>query len=219
MQKVLFSNRVPYSEVVEVRSEAVVDGGLLVLEMMGDALDLIRYSNGLMPKFGYIAKFLSEEIEHRQGKRDEAPMWEYEEEQKFCKACGLPLPDVFLPCPACTKKHRVMLRILSYLKPHKKRAAVVVLLMLVSTLIALMPPYFTKILIDDVLKLNEDLAAAQGAAKTAVGQFFRSFENSSTCVDDCRRLSRGSAYPHPYPRYLSWAFGRVVDLPHDSGHP
>ena len=60
-------HRVPYSEVVEVRSEAVVDGGLLVLEMMGDALDLIRYSNGLMPKFGYIAKFLSEEIEAPSG--------------------------------------------------------------------------------------------------------------------------------------------------------
>ena len=55
--------RVPYSEVVEVRSEAVVDGGILVLEMMGDTLDLIRYSNGLMPKFGYIEEnFLSEEI-------------------------------------------------------------------------------------------------------------------------------------------------------------
>ena len=37
-------HRVPYSEVVEVRSEAVVDGGILVLEMIGDALDLIRYS-------------------------------------------------------------------------------------------------------------------------------------------------------------------------------
>ena len=175
-------HRVPYSDVIEVRSEAVVDGGLLVLEMMGDALDLIRYSNGLMPKFGYIAKFLSEEIEHRQGKRDEAPMWEYEEEQKFCKACGLPLPDVFLPCPACTKKHRVMLRILSYLKPHKKRAAVVVLLMLISTLIAILPPYFTKILLDDVLKLNEDLAAVQGTAKTAVGQLFRSLETAALAL-------------------------------------
>ena len=48
-----------------------------------------------------------------------------------------------------------MLRILSYLKPHKKRAAVVALLMLISTLIAILPPYFTKILLDDVLKLNE----------------------------------------------------------------
>ena len=175
-------HRVPYSEVVEVRSEAVVDGGILVLEMMGDTLDLIRYSNGLMPKFGYIAKFLSEEIEHHQGKRDEAPMWEYEEEQKFCKACGLPLPDMFLPCPACTKKHRVMLRVLSYLKPHKARAAVVALLMLISTLIALVPPYFTRILIDDVLKLNEDLAAAQSTATTAIGRIFRSFETATVAL-------------------------------------
>ena len=88
-------HRVPYSEVVEVRSEAVVDGGMLVLEMIGDALDLIRYSNGLMPKFGYIAKFLSEEVEHRQGKRDEAPMWEYEEEAAILQG------PVACRCPIC----------------------------------------------------------------------------------------------------------------------
>ena len=78
-------------------------------------------------------------------------------------------------------------------------AAVVVLLMLVSTLIALMPPYFTKILIDDVLKLNEGLAAAQGAAKTAVGQFFRSFETAALALTVAVGLSCSSAYPHPYP--------------------
>ena len=175
-------HRVPYSEVVEVCSEAVVDGGILVLEVMGDALDLIRYSNGLMPKFGYIAKFLSEEIEHRRGTRDETPIWDYEEEQKFCKTCGLPLPDAFLPCPACTKKHRVMLRVLSYLKPHKAQAAGVALLMLISTLISLVPPYFTRILIDDVLKLNEDLAAAQNTAQTALSRFFRSFETAALAL-------------------------------------
>ncbi len=175
-------HRVPYREVIEVRSEAVVDGGILVLEMVGDVLDLIRYSNGLMSKFGYIAKFLSEEIEHRQGKRDEAPIWDYEEEQKFCNTCNLPLPDVFLPCPACTKKHRIMLRVISYLKPHKKQAAGVALLMLISTLIALVPPYFTRILIDDVLKLNEDLAAAQGTAETALGRIFRSFETAALAL-------------------------------------
>ena len=75
-----------------------------------------------------------------------------------------------------------MLRILSYLKPHKKRAAVVVLLMLISTLIALVPPYFTKILIDDVLKLNEDLAAAQGTAETTLGRIFRSFETAALAL-------------------------------------
>ena len=175
-------HRVPHSEVVEVRSEAVVDGGILVLEMIGDALDLIRYSNGLMPKFGYIAKFLSEEIEHRQGKRDEAPIWDYEEEQKFCKTCGLPLPDEFLPCPACTKKHRVMLRVLSYLKPHKAQAAGMVVLMLISTVISFVPPYFTRIFIDDVLKLNEDLATAQNTAQTALGRFFRSFETAALAL-------------------------------------
>ena len=75
-----------------------------------------------------------------------------------------------------------MLRVLSYLKPHKKRAAVVVLLMFISTLISLVPPYFTRILIDDILKLNEGLAAVQSTAETAVVRFFRSFETAALAL-------------------------------------
>ena len=139
-------HRVPYKEVTGIRAEAVVDGGIIVLEKEADALDFIRYSNGLAPKLGYIAQFLSEEIEHRQGKRDEAPVWNYKEEKKFCQSCGLPLRDEFSPCPACTKKHRVLLRILVYLKPYKFASTMLMLAVIGSTILLLVPPYFYRIL-------------------------------------------------------------------------
>ena len=126
-------HRVPYKEVTGIRAEAVVDGGILVLEKEADAVDFLRYSNGLAPKLGYIAQFLSEEIEHRQEKREEAPSWDYKEEKKFCQTCGLPLRDEFSPCPACTKKRRVLLRILVYLKPYKFAATMLILAVLGST--------------------------------------------------------------------------------------
>ena len=166
-------HRVPYREVTGIRAEAVVDGGIIVLEKEADALDFIRYSNGLAPKFGYIAQFLSEEIEHRQGKRDEAPVWNYKEEKKFCQSCGLPLRDEFSPCPACTKKHRVLLRILVYLKPYKFAATMLILAVIASTLLLIVPPYFYRILVDDVLKLNDAARAAGEVSKTRVGQMFR----------------------------------------------
>ncbi|MCZ6680128.1 MAG: ABC transporter ATP-binding protein [Candidatus Poribacteria bacterium] len=172
-------HRIPYGDVMEICAEAIVDGGILVLELKRDTVDLIRYSNALAPKFGYIARFLGEEIEYRDGKRDEPPAWDYEEEQKFCKTCGLPLPDEFSPCPACTKKHRVMLRVLSYLAPYKAPAAGMVLFMLVATVLSLVPPYFTRILIDDVLRLNDAIAAPQGTSETALGQIFRSIGTAS----------------------------------------
>ena len=166
-------HRVPYKEVTGIRAEAVVDGGIIVLEKEADALDFIRYSNGLAPKLGYIAQFLSEEIEHRQGKRDEAPVWNYKEEKKFCQSCGLPLRDEFSPCPACTKKHRVLLRILVYLKPYKFASTMLMLAVIGSTILLLVPPYFYRILVDDVLALNDAARAVDEVSKTRLGQMFR----------------------------------------------
>ena len=172
-------HRVPYKEVTGIRAEAVVDGGILVLEMEADALDFLRYSNGFAPKFGYIAQFLSEEIEHRQGKREEAPVWNYKEEKKFCQTCGLPLRDEFSPCPACTKKHRVLLRILSYLKPYKLAATIVIACVLGSMTLQLVPPQLQRILVDDILALNNPTTAAQGVSETWLGQAFRQIRTAS----------------------------------------
>ena len=171
--KGLILHRVPYKEVTGIRAEAVVDGGILVLEKEADALDFLRYSNGLAPKIGYIAQFLSEEIEHRQEKRDEAPVWNYKEEKKFCQSCGLPLRDEFSPCPACTKKHRVLLRILAYLKPYKLAATMLILAVIGSTVLSLVPPYFSRILIDDVLALNDAVRVVGEVSETRLGQMFR----------------------------------------------
>ena len=175
-------HRVPYKEVTGIRAEAVVDGGILVLEKEADAVDFLRYSNGLAPKLGYIAQFLSEEIEHRQGKRDDAPVWNYKEEKKFCQSCGLPLRDEFSPCPACTKKHRVLLRILSYLKPYKLPATVVIVCVLGSMTLQLVPPQLQRILVDDVLALNNPATAAQGVSETWLGQVFRQIRTASIAL-------------------------------------
>ena len=64
---------IPYKSVLAIRAEVVVDAGLLVLETEEGTVDLIRYSNGCAPKFGFVARFIGDEIEFRNGKRDEAP--------------------------------------------------------------------------------------------------------------------------------------------------
>ena len=108
---------IPYKSVLAIRAEVVVDAGLLVLgNRRRYCRSDLRYSNGCAPKFGFVARFIGDEIEFRNGKRDEAPIWDYKPEDHACKSCGLPLPDEFSPCPACTKKHKVLLRILSYIR-------------------------------------------------------------------------------------------------------
>lgn len=167
---------IPYESVLGIRSEVVVDAGLLVLETEEGTIDLIRYSNGCAAKFGFVARFIGDEIEFRSGKRDEAPIWDYKPEDHSCKSCGLLLPDEFSPCPACTKKHKVMLRILSYIKPYRGRAILFTLFIIAGTLILLVPPYFSRILIDDILRLNELADAAPEASETRLGALFRGIQ-------------------------------------------
>ncbi len=173
---------IPYKNVLGIRAEVVIDAGVLVLESREGTVDLIRYSNGCAAKFGFVARFIGDEIEHRDGKRDEAPIWDYKVEEQVCASCGLLLPDEFSPCPACTKKHKVMLRILTYLKPYRTKALFFISFVIVGTLISLVPPYFTRILIDDILRLNEAAAAAQVPSETRLGTLFRSIQPVTTAL-------------------------------------
>ena len=173
---------IPYSSVLGIRAEVVVDAGLLVLETEEGTVDLIRYSNGCAPKFGFVARFLGDEIEFREGKRDEAPIWDYKPEDHTCKSCGLLLPDEFSPCPACTKKHKVMLRILSYIRPYRGRAILYIIFLIVGTLITLVPPYFSRILVDDILQLSEAPNVVPESSETWLGEIFRGIQPLATAL-------------------------------------
>ena len=167
---------IPYKSVLGIRAESVVDAGLVVLETQEGTIDLIRYSNSCAAKFGFVARFIGDEIEYRDGNRDEPPVWDYKVEEHSCKTCGLPLADEFTPCPACTKKHRVMLRIFSYIRPYRTRAWLYILFIIVGTVLILIPPYFTRILIDDILLLNDATAPTQNGSPTRLGNIFRSIQ-------------------------------------------
>ncbi len=167
---------IPYESVLGIRAESVVDAGLVVLETHEGTIDLIRYSNSCAAKFGFVARFIGDEIEFRDGKRDEAPVWDYKVEEHSCKTCGLLLADEFTPCPACTKKHRVMLRILSYLHPYRGKALLFVLFVIIGTLIVLFPPYFSRVLIDDILLLDDAAAPTPDGNITWLGNIFRSLQ-------------------------------------------
>ncbi len=167
---------IPYESVLGIRAESVVDAGLVVLETQEGTIDLIRYSNSCAAKFGFVARFIGDEIEYRDGKRDEAPVWDYKVEEHSCKTCGLLLADEFSPCPKCTKKHRVMLRILAYLRPYRSKAMLFILFVIVGTVLFLIPPYFSRILIDDILLLNDAAAPTTDENITWLGNIFRSLQ-------------------------------------------
>ena len=173
---------IPYKSVLGIRAEIVVDAGILVLETQEGTVDIIRYSNGCAPKFGFVARFIGDEIEFHNGKRDEPPIWDYKVEEHSCKTCGLLLPDEYSPCPACTKKHRVMLRILSYIRPYRSKAVLYVVFVIIGTLIFLIPPYFSRILIDDILLINDAATPTPDGETTWLGSVFRSIQPAAIAL-------------------------------------
>ena len=173
---------IPYESVLGIRAEMVVDAGLVVLETQEGTVDLIRYSNSCAAKFGFIARFIGDEIEYRDGNRDEPPTWDYKVEEHTCKTCGLLLADEFTPCPACTKKHRVMLRILSYIRPYRGRALLYILFVIAGTLVVLIPPYFSRVLIDDILLFNDAAVPTPDGEITWLGAIFRTIQPAAVAL-------------------------------------
>ncbi|MDE0316304.1 MAG: ABC transporter ATP-binding protein [Candidatus Poribacteria bacterium] len=173
---------IPYKSVLGIRAETVVDAGLVVLETQEGTVDLIRYSNGCAAKFGFVARFIGDEIEFRSGNRDEPPIWDYKVEEHTCKTCELPLADEFSPCRACTKKHKVMLRILTYIRPYRGKALFYILFVITGTLITLIPPYLSGILIDDILLFNAVTTPTPDNQTTWLGNIFRAIQPAALAL-------------------------------------
>ncbi|MBT3266863.1 ABC transporter ATP-binding protein [Candidatus Poribacteria bacterium] len=76
------------------------------------------------------------------------------------------------------------MRIFSYLGPYKRAAALIIAFLMFTTVISLVPTYFNRIVIDDVLKMG-------GAAETGdlsgapVKRFFRSIQSAAVALSIC----------------------------------
>ncbi len=75
----------------------------------------------------------------------------YEKLLSVCPKCGRTLASPGAPCIGCMKKRKLVNRMGTYLKPHLPVLIISVLMSVVSTTLALMPPYLTRTLVDDIL--------------------------------------------------------------------
>lgn len=76
---------------------------------------------------------------------------EFEVELRLCPKCGRPLPEDTNICLACLNRGKTMLRLFEFTSEYKLRMAWACLLILVGTCFELIPPYLTRVLVDDVL--------------------------------------------------------------------
>jgi ATP-binding cassette subfamily B protein len=140
---------VPLSDLKLARAEMLVGNGVLELVTKdGRVLQAVRYTQALAPQFNGAARALESFI------IGETPPESVLEgfERKFCKKCGLPLPEDTSVCTACIDKRATIARMMGYGAPYKAQAAGVVFLSLFGVLLSLITPILTtRVLTDMVL--------------------------------------------------------------------
>lgn len=135
------------SALKEARAVSGVGGGTLLADTENGPVVIARYTSALSSVFGFAAKLLT-----AMAKQEERPVPSEKEFPRYCPTCRTPLAEGVQTCPVCSSKGKVLIRMLSYARPYKLQMISAILLLILTTIIELIPPYLTKVLIDDVLQ-------------------------------------------------------------------
>ncbi|MEW9105755.1 ABC transporter ATP-binding protein [Paenibacillus sp.] len=142
------------SAVNNCRTSDSIGGSQLIADTENGAVVLVRYTSMQNAKFAYACRLLQALI-----KEEELPIPSADDLPKRCSKCGVQLINHYANCPRCTDKVKAFKRVLEYAKPFKKWVGITSLLVIVTTIIELIPPYLTKIIVDDVLQPTHPAAS------------------------------------------------------------
>ena len=140
---------IPVSQMRAVRTEALVGGGRLEIERFNEPTVTVAYSGTMGTKFSEVARGLE------QLRKGEPFFINTELDRIRCDKCNRLLPEKNGVCPACIRLWATLKRICSYMAPYRVRAAILAVASLAATGAELLPPYLTRLIIDDVLQVDD----------------------------------------------------------------
>ncbi|MCG7406150.1 ABC transporter ATP-binding protein/permease [Paenibacillus sp. ACRRX] len=172
------ANQIQLADIINARTVEAIGGGSFIVDQHSGSQVLLRYSAGLAAMFGYAAKLIMAVVQD-----DVLPEASENDSPHVCSVCSATWSSGARSCPACRDHRRVLSRMLGYAKTYKKQMTVAASLLVVTTLIELIPPYITKIMVDDVLQpmnlggalLWLVIALASTELVLALGQIVRGF--------------------------------------------
>jgi len=148
---------VPLNEVRQFETEKFIGSAVLRVCRHNGSNPPLRFSLTKLNEFEHAR----EELERlrrasQQDSGDAGPL----PSSRRCPKCHQVIPAWADECPECKPKGKLLLRVFAYLLPHWGLALVTLALLLVVTALSLAPPYFTKVLIDDVFTKGRPFAEA-----------------------------------------------------------
>ncbi len=136
------------AEIEDAQIEPAVGAGLLKVTVLGHPKILLYFTNELTERFALVAHYLRQRSQ--EGPQTAVP--DFDGEGQRCLSCGKRLLDPSLKvCPSCIKRGQVFRRLMLLAKPFWGQGGIHMVLMLFAVGVDLLPPYLTRVLIDDVL--------------------------------------------------------------------
>lgn len=141
---------IPLAEVRRFTADNMAGSGRLIAETAaagegGGAQTLAHYSMRYAPHYATVARALNRIIEGRDPRYRDAP------DEPICPTCGRRLDSNTRVCRACTNTAAMARRLWRIARRQLRWVAAVLALFAAHTLLALLPPELTRILIDDYL--------------------------------------------------------------------
>lgn len=133
--------------ITECRIVSAIGGGTLIADTGKGPVAVIRYTSSHAGKFGFASKLIKALSSH-----EEVPTASVKDLPRRCTQCGTPLLEGTQVCSVCTDKGKVAARLLSYAKPYRVQMTTAALMLVAATLMELVPPFLTKVIVDDVLQ-------------------------------------------------------------------
>ncbi|WP_068774206.1 ABC transporter ATP-binding protein [Paenibacillus sp. FJAT-26967] len=141
------------ADVCGIRTQAAPQGGgLLIADTSAGGTVLARYSAACSKQVETAVYSAGLLLEGAAGPEEDSP--------GSCSVCGEPVPaGAGHACtaaqaarPAAKGSRRVVLRLLAYTRPYRGRMAAAALFLLIAVGLELVPPFVTKIIVDEVLQ-------------------------------------------------------------------
>ncbi|MHB0858348.1 MAG: ABC transporter ATP-binding protein [Anaerolineae bacterium] len=140
--------RFALKDIQDAKVERCVGNGLMQVTVNGLPQVLLHYSNELTDRFGRVAFYLHE----RATEGPDIPVPDPDADTHRCMVCSRLLVDPSAKvCPNCIQRGKLLKRLIGLAQPFWTKLVIIVGLLLAGVLVDLLPPYLTRVLIDDVL--------------------------------------------------------------------
>lgn len=118
----------------------------------GTTVDLLRFTYSATDLCDAIADFITKVKDGSDvDEQLEVVKITYNNLRCFCPKCGRKLASPEADCMNCKGKGKMVEVLLGYIKPHIKMLIVSIILSVITTGMALVPPYITKTMVDDII--------------------------------------------------------------------